>query len=172
MINLAGVGDCDTTIRQELEEAGIPVLQAPFSSRGEVPTSLYGEKNGFQFSRAWSYWVAYGHMPLGAAWNIYNNPKGYAVRAGGDCTAPMPDENSYFVNWYTDEWLQIVPDGEYQKVLDMKFLTDEWKAEFQARNIRDSDAATRNSFVDLYHIDTQGGLDLFSSVVDGLTNPA
>ncbi|KKM02273.1 hypothetical protein LCGC14_1786030, partial [marine sediment metagenome] len=102
MRNLAGVEDCDVTIREELEKAGIDIYSIGEPGRSEVPYTLYGGLGGklldeegqafmdrhgvavdtikkfvsFTFERAWYYWVVSGYVPLNIAVEMYENPNG------------------------------------------------------------------------------------------------
>lgn len=95
MINLAGRADCDKEITRELEDAGIPAHKKR-PDGNEVPAAVYGSLHGWEFTRAWYYWVAKSRgngvqinreraLPL---WDIAR----LQVRVGGHCDPPHPDE--------------------------------------------------------------------------------
>lgn len=117
MINLAGVEDCDVTIRKELEKAGIDIYNIKEPGRSEVPYTLYGSLGGkplndeekdfmdrhglmievikdnssFIFTRAWYYWMVKGYVPLDIAVEMYENPNGRKdIRVAGHCACPHP----------------------------------------------------------------------------------
>lgn len=146
MKNLAGVEDCDVTIRKELEKAGIDIYNLGETTTDEVPYIIFGglggkplsdkdrgfmERHGFleatvkdivgfTFTRAWYYWRVNGYVPLDIAVEMYENPNGRKdIRANGHCGCPPPSE-------------QLVQ----HKVCGM-------------------------DVVDSYHIDTQEGLNYF-----------
>lgn len=54
-------------VAAELIEAGITVFKTGTAPTGEVPTDLIGRLGGWEFTRAWTYWVARGRMPIAAA---------------------------------------------------------------------------------------------------------
>ena len=118
MINLAGVEDCDITIRYELAKAGIDIYNIKEPGRSEVPYTLYGGLGGFipmdeetqgymdrhgimvdvmksfvsfTFERAWYYWMVNGYVSLDIAVEMYENPNGRNdIRVAGHCACPHP----------------------------------------------------------------------------------
>ena len=117
MINLAGVEECDVTILEELEKAGIDIYNIKEPGRSEVPYTVYGglggtplDKDGqgfmdrhgimvktmkdfvsFTFERAWYYWMVRGYVPLDIAVEMYENPNGRKdIRVAGHCACPHP----------------------------------------------------------------------------------
>lgn len=146
MINLAGVEECDVTIRKELEKADINIFNIKEPGRSEVPYTLYGGIGGepldedgqgfmdrhgvtvdtmkgfvsFTFERAWYYWVVRGYVPLDIAVEMYENPNGRKdIRVTGHCACPHPAD---------------------------------WKVKHKVCGM---------NVVDHYHIDTQEGLNYF-----------
>ncbi len=146
MINLAGIEECDVTIRIELEKAGIDIYNIKEPGRSEVPYTLYGGLGGkpldeegqgfmdrhgimvdtmkgfvsFTFERAWYYWVVKGYVPLDIAVEMYENPNGRKdIRVAGHCGCPHPAD---------------------------------WKVRYKVCGM---------NVVDSYHIDTQEGLNYF-----------
>ncbi len=92
MQNLAGQWRCDDTIPGELVYAGIVPVYHIEQATGEVPTHFTGELYGWEFKRAWYYWVAKGpSLPL-----KYASPLhlliGDEVRVDGHCGCPSPEE--------------------------------------------------------------------------------
>ncbi len=94
--------DTDSLLRAELAAAGIPTLQeaegkgqeylADFLRRhsGEVKTSVVGSLHGWEFKRAWYYWVCSGPgIELVAAERLQES-HGKTVRASGDCACRGP----------------------------------------------------------------------------------
>jgi hypothetical protein len=118
MINLAGVKDCDKTIREELLIAKIPIIEKIKDKHTEVPYSIIGVLGGwyttfdpfetfeslktpeiytnfyrFIFTRAWYYWVVSGSVPLVVAKELYADEYGKKdIRVTGHCGCPPPDE--------------------------------------------------------------------------------
>lgn len=107
MRNFAGAEECDPYITLELFLAGIPSLKVPVSG-GEVKTTIKGKMKGFSFSRAWSYWVVSGKVPLKLAEKMYADEEGKKnVRVDGNCTCPPPKDGRHgeFVETYhIDSW--------------------------------------------------------------------
>lgn len=92
MINLAGKQDCDKHIKQELQGAGIKVVPVE-PVHTEVHYTLIGHLPGFEFRRAWYYWVVEGDVPIDIARELYVDPIGHTdVRVIGHCGCPPPDE--------------------------------------------------------------------------------
>lgn len=106
MKNAAGDSQCDEYIRQELEEAGIEILEFPCQIPGEVPTTLGGSLCGWKFKRAWYYWIASAKpgvvLPFDLADELHIQ-HGQEVRVAGHCGCPAPRE------WYKEGWFCGVP---------------------------------------------------------------
>ena len=96
--------DTDDLLRAELKAAGIPTLQeaegkgpeflADMLRRGsgEVKTSVLGCLHGWEFKRAWSYWIAEGPgIEVEAAERLHAE-HGRTVRVAGHCGCPSPRE--------------------------------------------------------------------------------
>lgn len=96
--------DTDDILRAELHAAGIPTFQedagqppefmAEFLRRssGEVKTSVRGVLHGWEFTRAWYYWVANGPgIEVEAAEQLHAT-HGKTVRVAGHCGCPSPRE--------------------------------------------------------------------------------
>ncbi len=94
--------DTDDILRAELAAAGIQTLQeadgkspeymADFlrKSSGEVKTSVIGVLHGWQFKRAWYYWMCKGPGIELAAADRLQADHGKTVRASGDCACRGP----------------------------------------------------------------------------------
>jgi hypothetical protein len=135
MINLAGVTSCDERIRGELTQAGIPIRSFDQPRRSEVPATLYGELDGFVFTRAWYYWVVEGRFtPLATAEELYRTAR-TTIRVVGHAGSPPPSE---WADPYGDE----------------PYLCDD-----ETGNCRPNPEAPRG--IRCYHIDSQAGLNLF-----------
>lgn len=107
MKNAAGDKNCDEYLRQELDEAGIEVLEVGFTLNREVPASVIGILDGWSFKRAWRYWVAsideaVAPLPFGIADKLHEQ-HGLEVRVSGHCCCPAPRE------WYDKPWHIGVP---------------------------------------------------------------
>jgi hypothetical protein len=102
MPNLAGRHECDEYIKAELLMADIPGVLEPHEY-SEVPYSYIGYLNGFNFRRAWTYWVVSGPVPLDIAKKLYEDPEGkQSVRVAGHCGCPPPEE-----------WAKTIGDKKY-----------------------------------------------------------
>jgi hypothetical protein len=169
--NLAGVKDCDKQIELELRRAQIEVVHGE-RSKGEVPYSITGKLGEFTFRRAWYYWVVNGMMPIEVARRLYADPVGRRdVRVGGHCGCPAPDE--YGSLWLNPEGKRILKtkekegcegylksDSEVMRSIAYKILAENVFA--------DTPSAVGRGFVDLYHIDSAEGLQLFADAVRDL----
>lgn len=92
--NRAGTfSDNDEVLAAELEQAGITIVRfEPLRDRNEVKTSVRGTLHGWEFERAWYYWIASGPgIELAAAERLHA-AHGRTVRVEGDCTSPSPRE--------------------------------------------------------------------------------
>ena len=106
MKNAAGDKNCDEYLRQELEKAGIEIIELGFPVRQEVPASIVGILNGWTFKRAWYYWVAKAGEGVALPFEIaeeLHEQHGQAVRVSGHCGCPAPRE------WYKEPWHMGVP---------------------------------------------------------------
>lgn len=164
MKNLAGVKDCDRHIRDELERAQIEIIEGE-RSKGEVAATLTGKLGPFTFERAWYYWMVHGPMPLEVAREMYEHHDGRrAVRAGGHACAPPPEGES---NWRASDGREVWAAKERAECLKWipRLYADE--AEIDRRYAFSDDPASIGArrFVEVYHIDTQEGLDLFAETV-------
>ena len=103
MINFAGRKDyenLDIDCRAELEQAGIEVVDfGKFGFKNEeqhaeVQTNIVGTLHGWEFKRAWYYWVCNGPgIPLKEATQLHE-VHGQVVRVAGHGGCPSPLE------WY------------------------------------------------------------------------
>jgi hypothetical protein len=96
--------DTDDILRAELKAAGIPTLQEAEGkgpdyladmlrrNSGEVKTSVIGCLHGWEFKRAWYYWIAKGPgIEVDAAERLHAE-HGRTVRVEGHCGCPSPRE--------------------------------------------------------------------------------
>lgn len=96
--------DTDDILRAELAAAGIPTLQEAEGkgpdfladmlrrTSGEVKTSVIGCLHGWEFKRAWTYWIATGPgIEVDAAERLHAE-HGRTVRVEGHCGCPSPRE--------------------------------------------------------------------------------
>lgn len=145
------------TVRMELEDAGVPVVDAP-GLRGEFPATLKGELGEYVFLRDSSRWVVYGQVPLQVAQLFYDDPTTRPViRAAGHADSPPPAE---WANW-------LMPDG--RRVVDPDSLNPERlrayrrSPEISAGMALSKDPASigGRQVISTYHIDSFDGLRQF-----------
>lgn len=96
--------DTDDILRAELKAAGIPTLQEDAGQgpeylaemlrrgSGEVKTSVIGCLHGWEFKRAWYYWMCSGPGIEVVAAERLHAAHGKAVRVAGHCGCPSPRE--------------------------------------------------------------------------------
>ncbi len=158
MENLAGNSGCDLIIREELTQASIIV--SSLEDSGEVPASIMGilRKNGttiFTFVRAWYYWKIEGSVPLEVAKIIYANPIGEKdVRVAGHCGCPPPEE------WAFPKKEVLLDLGVY-KAPSEKYPLGQSPTNSELAKMCNSGEINEPRFVEIYHIDSQEGLNLF-----------
>ena|SRR3989344_5564996 len=172
MENLAGVNEADDYIKEEMRLAGIPIINGPRSD-GEVPYSLKGKLENWDFERAWTYWMVSAPNGLGLPLEIASElherkypivgevetycgevkSYGQVIRVAGDCGCPHPRERAF----------------PSDKVLgpQLEKLARESVTYKELANFCDSGKIIGQRFVDSYHIDTQEGLNEFVRVVIG-----
>jgi len=161
LTNLAGHKDPDKIIRWELERAMIEAVSCP-SSTGEVKYSVMGKMSGgFEFTRAWTYWVVDGLVPIEIAVKLYADPVGREdIRVAGHCGCPPPAEP--WVTWLDDDGKKVIPAEE--------------KANFEAMRLEvpsyirfDAEPRLFKPYVTSYHIDSEVGLRIFADTLRGLS---
>lgn len=172
MINLANDNNCDTTILQELQLAGIPIFPIP-KSNTEVPFSNIGILLNWKFTRSWYYWSATVEstelgLPLEQALVLYNNGN-RDIRAGGDYGSPSPE--------------CYVAQPIYNKLLYQQLYELGYKYESHPYNqnelyipitvgeiadLCNSGKLKVNRYVKNYHIDSQYGLLEFANFLKTL----
>lgn len=166
MKNLAGHKNSNQFILKELEIAGLKPINC--KPEGEVKSENYSilkTKFGeIKFDRAWSYWIVTGLIPLNIAEKIYENKIGRKdIRVTGHCEKPHPKD---WINYYTKEGKEVILQEEFNKFKKAsKSLWENRKDTFfNDYEVKDS---YENSIpcIDLYHIDSQEGLDLFVKII-------
>lgn len=177
MRNLAGESDCDVFIRDELRLAQIAVIEGPRSTH-EVATRVTGKLGLFTFTRAWSYWIAEGPMPLNVAEEMYEDPVGRTtVRAGGDCACRPPVTWASFLDADGKELFGDDQEGSQElalrRIVALGILPQESYNAF--RFVREAGVQSRSkqapvlrqmctrAVINTFHIDSQDGLRLFGS---------
>jgi hypothetical protein len=159
------VASTDTALIAELTAAGIPCEIQPKQVGGEVQTRVMGKAGNFVFDRRWYYWAVDGRVPLEVAKEIYALDSGKVVRVSGHCMAPTPEE--WAIAYEDATGRMVVDDVEWEKGLKM-FSGEHWKdtlVRWNTEHVPQSKAGASSTFVTSYHIDTQEGLNLFTSVL-------
>ena len=139
-------------VKAELKTAGIPAVKVGLIDN-EVKTYYIGILNGFVFTRAWTYWVVKGYMPLEYAEYLYRYHKDLNIRVAGHCGNPSPSEFSECRN--SDE----IANAFVEKVRNGEMSWKEAEKEFLVLNKQGE------QFVTMYHIDTQEGLNKFVEAI-------
>jgi hypothetical protein len=164
MKNLAGNILCDTEIVNELLAAGIDIVPQERVG-GEVATAFHGELNGWGFHRWWSYWIAYPLHPnmgldIEKARGLYAT-HGKEARAGGDCATRPPETWSTYFQKSSGKKIILDPSGgEFRSFVQFGLPTDDYV--FVSHLI---EAGETQRVVQLYHIDTQEGLNAFVEAI-------
>lgn len=171
MRNLAGVEEASAYSREELERCKINVvdLGRP-QDYSEVPTRFKGQlifqEGEFEFTRAWRYWVVKGKVPLELAQLIYReNVCKTDVRAGGHCGAVEPISQA---DWYDTETGKQIASLKSKKEFEAASLSsEELMAEIGKEGLNkyifnDNPGEIGEAFVELYHIDSELGLYIFT----------
>jgi len=153
MINLAGNQDCDKQIKEELNQAGIPIIGLLGRMNSEVPARVIGVFNGFTFQRAWYYWVVEGYMPLEYAKQLYDNYHHLDIRVAGNCGNVKPEE------WSECKGYKKLCEYHVNRYLNKEINMDELE------KIGEKIRLDGDQFVTSYHIDTQEGLNIFAKMV-------
>lgn len=142
----------DDKVKEELLIANVPILKVGVRNNSEVKTNYIGILNGFVFSRAWTYWVVSGYMPLEYADCIYEKNADLCIRAGGHCGNVKPD--------------QVKTSKKYEEDLKSIFkkYANNIKGYFEEGKKLDINDYN-DYFVDFYHIDTQLGLNKLAEFI-------
>lgn len=163
MLNLAGDKNADAAFREELERCGIPVVDLPGETTGEVKVRSEGRIGPFAVGRAWRYATVTGPMPLKVARELCEHPVGRRdVRVAGHCACPPPGE------WVTHRCKktgkEIVGTDQRAELDDMHSRHPKMRAQFERECVY-GDPADGEAFVESYHIDSEAGLSLFAETV-------
>jgi hypothetical protein len=150
--------DTDEILRAELHAAGLQTLQEAEGkppefladllrrNSGEVKTSVIGSFHGWEFKRAWYYWMVKGpglDIKLASA---LHETHGKEVRVAGHCGCPHPRE------WYNGF---AVPDYHVDTPEGLKALVDALKAVYEdnqrimkERNVQTESSDENHSMLD------------------------
>jgi hypothetical protein len=153
MIHLTGLENCDSTVKLELEEAGIEIVDIGRMSR-DGGVSIIGKYNNFIFKRASYYWIAEGYMPLKNADYIYDKFRHLMVRVNGN------HENTKPIDWCQPKGFDKLIEEPFKDYFVRKLIT---VTEFE--KICEEIKSKYDNFVKNYHIDTQEGLNMFVRVI-------
>jgi hypothetical protein len=93
----------DEDVRTELRSANIDVENNATRATGEVPTIFSGKLGIYTFSRAWTYWVVSGQVPVQLAREIYADPVGQKdIRTNGCAGNMNPSDCSSVTSYHID----------------------------------------------------------------------
>lgn len=168
MQNLAGktIEETDKIIEWELERCLIPIVRGK-PSTGEVQTHLIGKWKNFTFTRAWSYWIVLGKVPIEIARKMYANKVGKTdIRVVGHCGCPPPDE---WVRWDDPvSGKRVLATGERKRFTEILEKGPETvlgklaKEELERHLFVDNPESEKMvGYIDYYHIDSELGLYIF-----------
>lgn len=167
MINLAGHVRADEIARLELARCGVDTVVDDPKVRGEVPTSAKGiirtaEGREITLTRAWSYWVASGEVPIVVARALYEHPVGRTdIRSGGDAGCRPPET---WAVWRTFDNRCVASTKERAEFEQLRgLLRDGYEAGYVFSD--DPVALGARHVVESYHIDSELGLYLFVEAV-------
>ena len=152
MYNLAGNSNATVYIESELQEAGIEIVRGKMR-QGEVKTNITGRLGEFTFKRAWYYWIVSGPVPLDVAKEMYATEIGKEyIRVAGHAGCPPPEE-----------W--ALPNLDDVLSNEMERLGIESISSNKIRELCNNGEIKAPMFVNLYHIDSQEGLNLFVETI-------
>lgn len=172
MINIAGLPSIEATkqVIIELETAKIDIVTHNHGN-SEVKSSIRGKLNKFEFVRAWYYYIVKGYVPLKIANEIYKSKDGKDIRVNGDCGRITPLEG---VKWFTrfHKIYEVVNEQNLKDLTHYRKSDSEYMRNTSSRILEeylfsDSPDIEYNSkgYVNLYHIDSQQGLNTFVSFI-------
>lgn len=177
MKNLAGVKDCDITIKEELYLAGIEAHNQ--EGRGEVPYTIVSKIGKWTLTRAWTYWVATVEytedgLPLKNAMELYFKPNpidenvllGESIRSGGAGGSPDGYTSQPVYNDELDK--KLIDLGfrkEYSKILKKRYIPISCG---DIANLCKSGKLDVERYVTCYHIDDQVSLNEFVKFIKEL----
>lgn len=166
MKNLAGKSACevDMQITEELREAGIEWFECQRHS-GEVAYGGVGEIDGplgrIRFERRRYYWSAKGRVPMDLAEELYEtNPD--EIRVAGHCAAPPPHEWAETVS--SSDGKAVVSREEYDRAVERAKGNTIWR-DVVEKLVPEDKAKETISFISVYHIDTQRGLNEYAAAI-------
>ena len=181
MVNLEDVFLCDDTILEELYLANLEPVPSTHTESSEVPYHYTAKLGMWTFRRAWKYWVVSVDNPqdglkLHDAFRLYNRQHpilkseilGKCIRCDGDCRAVSPDtcampvmnaelENYLLALGYKKERIGEIGSRFRLSNGDIRTLCNDGKLEVER-------------YINLYHIDTQVGLNEFVKFIKELYN--
>ena len=192
--NLAGrnrpIEENDKQIKAELTRAGITA--APWDcENSEVRTTVCGKliitdfvgaledvcsnkvalPRGWcgTFTRAWTYWMFSGRVPLEMAKRIYEHPVGRTdIRVGGHCGCIPPAGN--YIEWRDPETgKKYATLSDLAEITKLKDRYPDMYTKFMDEHLFQNDPAAfgARGTVDSYHIDTELGLYVFVQFLRG-----
>ncbi|MFI5297273.1 MAG: hypothetical protein ACHREM_04180 [Polyangiales bacterium] len=166
MNNLAGHKGADDVIHGELTRCGLEPVEFHSPPKAEVQTRWKGQIGPIELTRAWTYWIASGPVPLPIAEKLYALPAvvADAIRAGGDAGRRPPAQ---WATHFDADGKRLAHDPEGKQEAQFRdFSTrypkyDEFKVENWPHFVPNAAAVAARSIVDMFHIDTEEGLRAF-----------
>ena len=166
----------DRAIAHSLERAGIEIARLKQPS-GNPASRLRGRLGPIEIARALSGWTASGPLPLAVARTLNKHPVGRReMRVAGRDDHPPPEEP--WIVWYTADGERVYPvhlQARFRAVCEQSpgLVRTSPPAVFHDEPARIGATA----YIDLYHIDSDDGLNVFASVlrahdVDELVRPS
>jgi hypothetical protein len=166
----------DRAIARSLERARIEVVPSEQPS-GDPPSRLHGKLGPIEIARRLSGWMADGPVPLAVAHVLYKHPVGRReIRIAGRADHPPPE--APWVVWYTAHGERVYPvhlKGRFRTTCEQSPGLVQMSPAAIFHDEPTKIGAT--AYIDLYHIDSEDGLQVFGSVlrahdVDQLVRPA
>ena len=165
MKNLAGVEASDE-ILEELGKAHISAVHHPhLVKNSEVVTNITGALGPFTFVRNWYYWVACGPVPASVADILYEVEEGKAIRVGGHAAGP---DRTYYGETFIHKSRKVIyvdsRRGDWPDYLK-ETMTSLEESSITVGTKEEAREAAKYTYVGLYHIDTQEGLNTFADTL-------
>lgn len=173
LANYRRAGEDDTVVDQtdhiivkELTRFGVEAVRGDVND-GEVKTTITGVLGNLKLTRAWSYWVVKGKVPIDLAIKLHENNIGKTdIRSDGHCGCPHPLD--YGVQWVNLKTGKIATRNDERESWEkMRPHNPEMIAELEAKYEYCGDVSQNpdySGFVSSYHIDTELGLYVFTNM--------
>ena len=175
MKNLAGykpIEHLDKILRSELTRCGIVAREHIEESGGEVNTHVYGDLSGFTFTRAWTYWMVTGPLPLDVAVTLYDNPVGRDdIRVNGHCGCPSPIGQATWRDPATGKtYCKLDQKTECERYIAAGGVMSDIGRKVLDEHLFHDDPASLGAVgtIDCYHVDSELGLYILAQAIHSL----